>query len=184
MHLCVILFFVEDILLCFQTKKKILWFHSNITIHIFLSWLVSVDWPSSGLPYNTQIKVYVLKECSRSIGSHKLIKLIENLCSFNIFLSFMRIIVPVYNKGDYIECSNYRGIPLFPTTYKIVFNILLSILNPYAEAIIDDQQCEFRRNRITTDHILFTRKILEKIMGIKWSSTSALHRLQERLWFG
>jgi hypothetical protein len=35
------------------------------------------------------------------------------------------------------------GISLLPTTYKILSNILLSRLIPYAEEIIGDQQCGF-----------------------------------------
>ena len=45
------------------------------------------------------------------------------------------IIVPIYKKGDKTDYSNYRGIPLLPTTYKIASNILLSMLTPYAEEI-------------------------------------------------
>jgi len=46
------------------------------------------------------------------------------------------IIVPIYKKGNKTDCSNYRGISLLPTTYKILSNILLSRLTQYTEEII------------------------------------------------
>ena len=46
------------------------------------------------------------------------------------------IIVPIYKKGDKTDCSNYRGISLLSTTHKILSNILLARLTPYAEEII------------------------------------------------
>jgi hypothetical protein len=52
----------------------------------------------------------------------------------------------------------------FPDAYKILSNILLSRLTRYAEEIIGDHQCGFRRNRSTSDHIFCIRQILEK----KW----------------
>ena len=61
------------------------------------------------------------------------------------------IIVPIYKKGDKTDCNNYRGIPLLPTTYKVLSNNLLSRLIPYAEEVIGDHQCGFQRNRSTTD---------------------------------
>jgi len=53
------------------------------------------------------------------------------------------IIVPIHKKGDETGCNNYRGISLLPTTYKILSNILLSRLIPYAKEIIRDHQCGF-----------------------------------------
>jgi len=73
-----------------------------------------------------------------------------------------------HKKGDKIDCNNYRGISLLPTTYKILSNILLSRLIPYAKEVIGDHQCGFRRNRSTIDHIFCIRQILEKKMGIQW----------------
>jgi hypothetical protein len=52
-------------------------------------------------------------------------------------------IVPVYQKANNTDCGNYRGISLLSTTYKILPNILLARLTPYAEEVIEDHQCGF-----------------------------------------
>ena len=46
-------------------------------------------------------------------------------------------------EGDKTDCSNYRDILLLSNTYKILSNILLSRLTPYAEEIIGDHHCGF-----------------------------------------
>ena len=76
------------------------------------------------------------------------------------------IVVPIYKKGDKRDCSNYRGTSLLSITYKILSDILLSRLTPYAEEITGGNQCGFRRNRSTIDHIFYVRQILEKKMTI------------------
>jgi hypothetical protein len=72
------------------------------------------------------------------------------------------IVVLIHKKGDKTDCSNYRGISMLSTSYKILSNILLSRLIPYADEIIGDYQCGFRRNSSTTDQIFYILKILEK----------------------
>jgi len=47
---------------------------------------------------------------------------------------------------------------------KILFSILLSRLTPYAEEIIRNHQCGFRRSSSTTNHTICIPQILEK----KW----------------
>jgi hypothetical protein len=74
--------------------------------------------------------------------------------------------------GDNTDCSNYRSISLLSTSYKILSNILLSTLIPYADEIIGDHQCGFRCNR-STDQIVYIRQILEK----KWEYNGTLHQL-------
>jgi hypothetical protein len=83
------------------------------------------------------------------------------------------IVVPIHKKGDKTQCSNYRGISLLPTSYKIVSNILLCRLIPYAEKIIGNHQSGVRRNRSTTDQIFYIRQILEK----KWEYNGTVHQL-------
>ena len=83
------------------------------------------------------------------------------------------IIIPIHKKEDKTDCNNYTGISLLPTTYKILSNIFLSRLIPYAKEIIGDHQCGFRRNRSTTDHIFCIRQILEK----KWEYIEPVHQL-------
>jgi hypothetical protein len=55
-------------------------------------------------------------------------------------------VVPIHKKGDKTDCSNYRGISLLSTSYKILSNILLVRLTPYADEIMGDHQCGFRSN--------------------------------------
>jgi len=70
-----------------------------------------------------------------------------------------RSLHPIYKKGDKRDCSNYRGISVLLTTYKILSSILPSRLTPYAEEIIGDHQCGFRCSRSNTDYIFCIRHI-------------------------
>ena len=83
------------------------------------------------------------------------------------------IIVPIYKKGGKTNCSNYRGISLLLTSYKILSNIILGRLTPYVDYIIGDHKCGFRRNRSTIDQIFCIRQILEK----KWEYDGTIHQL-------
>jgi len=83
------------------------------------------------------------------------------------------IIVPIYKKSDKTDCSNYRDISLLSTMYRILSNILLSMLTPHAEEIIGGHQCGFRRNRSTTDHLLCIRQMHTR----KWEYNEAVHQL-------
>jgi hypothetical protein len=91
---------------------------------------------------------------------HKLIKLIWNKELPHQWKE--SVVVPIHKKGDKTDCSNYRGISLLSTSYKILSNIFLARLTPYADEITGDRQCGFRRNRTTTDQIFYIRQILEK----------------------
>jgi sorting nexin-29 len=81
--------------------------------------------------------------------------------------------LPIYKKGDRMDCNNYWGISLLSTSYKILSNILLSRLTPYVDEIIRDHQCGFRHNCSTTDQIFCIHHILEK----KWEYNGTVHQL-------
>jgi hypothetical protein len=55
----------------------------------------------------------------------------------------------------------------------MLLNISLSRLNQYADEIIEDHQCGFRRNRSTTDQIVCIHQILEK----KWEYNETVPKL-------
>jgi hypothetical protein len=74
---------------------------------------------------------------------------------------------------DKTGCSNYRGISLLSASYKIISNILISGLIPYADEIVGIHQCRFRHNRSTTAQIFYVHQILEK----KWGYNGTVHQL-------
>ena len=71
------------------------------------------------------------------------------------------------------NCSNYQGISLLLTSFKILSNIILRSLTQYVDEIIGDHQCGFRRNRSTIDQIFCIRQILEK----KWDYDGTVRQL-------
>jgi hypothetical protein len=52
-------------------------------------------------------------------------------------------VVPIQKKVAETECSNYQGILLMSTSCKILSNILIHRLIPYADEIIGNRQCGF-----------------------------------------
>lgn len=85
----------------------------------------------------------------------------------------MGLLIPIHKKGNRMECENYRGICLLNTSYKILAEILYGRLVVYAEEIIGDYQCGFRRGRSTTDQIFTLRQIMEKA----WEFNISIHQL-------
>jgi len=87
---------------------------------------------------------------------------------------------PIYKKGDKTDCSNYRGISLLPAMYKVLSNILLSRLTPYAEEIIGDHQCGFR----PADRLLIMYSAYVKYLGKNGNTTKqciSCYRLSRKL---
>lgn len=72
------------------------------------------------------------------------------------------ILCPIHKKGDKAVCSNYRGICLLNTTYKILSHVVLERLKPYVERRIGNYQAGFRKGKSTSDQIFSMRQIAEK----------------------
>lgn len=83
------------------------------------------------------------------------------------------VIVPLHKKGDKLQCSNYRGISLINSGYKVWSLVLLERLTPYVEPQLGDYQCGFRKQRSTVDQIFTIRQLMEKC----WEYNKVLHQL-------
>jgi hypothetical protein len=79
-------------------------------------------------PCVDQIRAELIQAGGDTLSSeiHKLIKLIWNKEEL-LHQWKESIVVPIHKKGDKTDCSNYQGISLLSTSYKILSNILLSI---------------------------------------------------------
>ena len=67
------------------------------------------------------------------------------------------------NKGEKLDCSNYRGITLLSIAGRILARILLyRIILMIAQENTPESQCEFRYNRGTIDMIFVLRQIQKK----------------------
>ena len=73
------------------------------------------------------------------------------------------IICPIFkNKGDPLDCKNYRGISLMSHVGKIYERILEMRLRAHIEQQLSESQCGFRPGRGTIDQIAALRLYLEK----------------------
>jgi hypothetical protein len=89
------------------------------------------------------------------------------------------IVVPIHSEGDKTDCSNYRGTSLLSTSYKVISDISLSRLIPYAEELMGTTNAAFdvigRLIRFSIS-VRYWRK-----SGSIMARTSAIYRFQESL---
>jgi hypothetical protein len=72
------------------------------------------------------------------------------------------LLIPLLKKGDPTQCSNYRGIMLLNTTYKILTSIIRKRLTEYTETKLGEYQNGFRKGKSTIDAIHVISQIIEK----------------------
>ena len=63
------------------------------------------------------------------------------------------VFIPIPNKGNAKECSNYRTTALISHTSKVMLKILQSRLQQYVNRELPDVQVGFRKGRGTRDQI-------------------------------
>jgi sorting nexin-29 len=68
----------------------------------------------------------------------------------------------IAHKGDIMYCSNYRGLTLLNTSYKILSRLLYKRLEQAVNEICGECQAGFWKNRAVTDHLFSLRQIVEK----------------------
>ena len=72
-------------------------------------------------------------------------------------------IVTIYKrKGSHQDCNNYRGISLLSIVGKVMSRVVVIRLSAFAESVVPESQCGFRKNRSTIDQIFAIRQIQEK----------------------
>ena len=74
----------------------------------------------------------------------------------------MSVFIPIPNKGNAKECSNYHTIVLISHTSKVMFKILQARLQKYVNHELPDVQAGFRKGRGTRDQIANICWIIEK----------------------
>ena len=72
------------------------------------------------------------------------------------------IYVPIYKKGDKMDCRNCRPIALIPHASKIVLGIIYQRMLSYYEQKLSETQAGFRKDNGTRDQILNLMLICEK----------------------
>ena len=72
------------------------------------------------------------------------------------------VFIPIPQKGNPKECSNYRTIALISHASKVMLKILQAWLQQYVNRELSDVQAGFRKGRGTRDQIANIRWIIEK----------------------
>ncbi len=79
------------------------------------------------------------------------------------------IVIPIYNNGDKNVPSNYRGISLLSTEFKLFATIVNDRLMEWAEekGKLPDNQMGFRKGRRTIDSVYILHTLVEKQLAKK-----------------
>ena len=73
------------------------------------------------------------------------------------------VFIPIPQKGNAKECSNYHTMALISHTSKVMLKILQARLQKYVNCELPDVQAGFRKGRGTRDQIANIHWIIEKV---------------------
>jgi len=68
----------------------------------------------------------------------------------------------LFEEGKHDNCSNYRGISLLNSGYKIYTKIIAQCFKTISETILLEKQNEFRIGRSYIDNVFIIQQIIEK----------------------
>ena len=91
------------------------------------------------------------------------------------------VFIPIPNKGNAKECSNYCTITLISHTSKVMLKILQAWLQQYMNHELPDVQAGFRKGRGTRGQIANIRWIMEKSKRVPEKHLPLLYRLCQNL---
>ena len=84
------------------------------------------------------------------------------------------VFIPIPEKGNATECSNYGTIPLISHASKIMLKIVQARLQQYVNCELRDVQAGFRKGRGTRDQISMSTGSLKRQESSRKTSISAL----------
>lgn len=71
-------------------------------------------------------------------------------------------IFSIFKKGNRHEYTNYRGITLLDSAYKIYAKIVTRRINVINEALLKEEQCGFRKGRSCSDCVFIIQQLIQK----------------------
>ena len=92
------------------------------------------------------------------------------------------VFIPIPNKGNAKECSNYPTIVLISHDSKIMLKILQARLQQYVNYELSDVQAGFRKGRGTRDQIVNLCWIIKKSKRVPEKHLFLLYWLRQILW--
>ena len=89
-------------------------------------------------------------KCAWPIIKDRIVSILQKIWDTNVMPASLSLatLVPVLKKGDPSMCSNYRGISLLSSLYKIIEKIILARIGKYLERSSSEQQAEIGRAHV------------------------------------